>query len=54
MKRVYVVFEDCSDTWSTPGDYDYDEHNLFLESKLPWTGSVLTGQSFFSRKKHVI
>jgi len=27
MKRVYVVFEDCSDSWSTPGDYDYDQHN---------------------------
>ena len=27
MKRVYVVFEDCSDSWSTPGDYDYDQYN---------------------------
>lgn len=27
MNRVYVVFEACSDSWSTPGDYDYEQHN---------------------------
>ena len=27
MKRVYVVFQSSSNTWSYPGDYDYDDDN---------------------------
>lgn len=27
MKRVYVVFESMSNSWSSPGDYDYVDYD---------------------------
>lgn len=57
MKRVYVVFEDCSDSWSTPGDYDYDQHNYggkFIDIYDSFHGAAKSIDDWAESTKRVI
>ena len=57
MKRVYVVFEDCWDTWSTPGDYDYDQHNYedkFIDIYDSFRGAAKSINDWAESTKRVV
>jgi len=57
MKRVYVVFEDCSDSWSTPGDYDYDQHNYgdkFIDIYNSFRGAAKSIDDWAESTKRVV
>ena len=57
MKRVYIIFEDCSDSWSVAGDYDYDEHNYghkFIDVYSSFHGAAKSIDDWAESRKRVI